>query len=57
MSYTDRVLTFVVRVVESRTGTLCAVVERVKTGRKEQVRTVEGIGRVIAAMALEEEAP
>lgn len=53
----DRVLTFVVRVVESGTGTLRAVVERVRTGRKEQVRTVECIGRVIAAMALEEEAP
>jgi len=52
----DRVLTFVVRVVESGTGGLRAVVERVKTGRKEQASTTEDIGRVIAAMALGEEA-
>jgi NAD(P)-dependent dehydrogenase (short-subunit alcohol dehydrogenase family) len=52
----DRVLTFVVRVVESGTGGLRAVVERVKTGRKEQASTMEDIGRVIAAMALGEEA-
>src|SRR5881296_4566412 len=52
----DRVLTFVVRVVESGTRGLRAVVERVKTGRKEQASTMEDIGRVIAAMALGEEA-
>jgi len=52
----ERVLTFVVRVVESGTGGLRAVVERVKTGRKEQASTTEDIGRVIAAMALGEEA-
>jgi len=50
----DRVFTFVVRVVESSTGDLRAVVERVKTGRKQQVRTVDSIGQTIAAMALEE---
>jgi len=52
----DRVLTFVVRVVESGTRGLRAVVERVKTGRKEQASTMEDIGRVIAAMALGGEA-
>ncbi len=52
----NRVLTFVVRVVQSGTGGLRAVVERVKTGRKEQASTMEDIGRVIAAMALGEEA-
>jgi hypothetical protein len=50
----DRVFTFVVRVVESSTGDLRAVVERVKTGRKQQVRTIDSIGHTIAAMALEE---
>jgi hypothetical protein len=53
----DRVLTFVVRVMASSTGDLRAVVERVSTGRKQQVQTVESIGRAIAAMALEEEPP
>jgi NAD(P)-dependent dehydrogenase (short-subunit alcohol dehydrogenase family) len=52
----DQVLTFVVRVVESEPGSFRAVIERVKTGRKEQARTIEGIGRVIADMALAEEA-
>jgi enoyl-[acyl-carrier protein] reductase III len=47
-------VTFIVRVVETGTG-FRAVVERVKTGRKEQVDTPEGIGRAIAAMALKEE--
>ena len=50
----DRVFTFVVRLVESSTGDLRAVVERVKTGRKQQVLTVDRIGQTIAAMALEE---
>src|SRR5439155_1006392 len=52
----NRVLTFVVRVVQSGTGGLRAVVERVKTGRKEQASTMEDIGRVIAAMTLGGEA-
>jgi hypothetical protein len=54
MTAADRILTFVVRIVASSTGDLRAVVERVSTGRKQQVQTVEGIGRAIAAMALEE---
>src|SRR5205823_13210010 len=52
----NRVLTFVVRVVQSGSGGLRAVVERVKTGRKEQASTMEDIGRVIAVMALGGEA-
>ena len=47
-------MTFIVRVVEVGAG-FRAVVERVKTGRKEQVTAEEGIARVIVAMALEEE--
>jgi hypothetical protein len=54
MTAAERILTFVVRVVESSTGDLRAVIERVSTGRKQHVRTVEGIGLAIAAMALEE---
>ena len=53
----DRILTFVVRVVTSSSGDLRAVVERVSTGRKEQVLTVDSIGRAILAMTLEEEPP
>ena len=54
MTATERILTFVVRVVQSSTGELRAVVERVSTGRKERVQTAESIGLAIAAMALEE---
>jgi hypothetical protein len=50
----DRVFTFVVRVVESSSGDVRAVVERVKTGRKQQARTIDSIGPTIAAMTLEE---
>lgn len=46
----ERIVTFVVRVIESSSG-VHAVVERVKTGRKERVDTIEAVGRVIAAMA------
>ena len=54
MPASERIVTFVVRVIESPVG-VHAVVERVKTGRKERVETVEGVGGVIAAMALAEE--
>jgi enoyl-[acyl-carrier protein] reductase III len=47
-------MTFIVRVVETGAA-FRAIVERVKTGRKEQVSAAEGIGRAIAAMSLEEE--
>src|SRR5262249_37316425 len=47
-------MTFIVRVVETGAG-FRAVIERVKTGRKEQVETAEGLGHAIAAMALGEE--
>jgi enoyl-[acyl-carrier protein] reductase III len=48
-------MTFIVRIADSGQGRLRGVVERVRTGRKAQVHTVEDIGRVIAAMALGEE--
>ena len=47
-------MTFIVRVIETGAG-FRAVVERVRTGRKEQVHTAEGIGRAIATIALGEE--
>ena len=47
-------MSFIVRVVEAGAG-FRAVVERVKTGRKEQVHTAEDLGRTIARMALEKE--
>ena len=47
-------MTFVVRVAETGAG-FRAVVERVRTGHKQQVHTAEGIGRTIAAMVLGEE--
>ncbi len=46
--------TFIVRLVETGAG-FRAVVERVKTGRKEQVHTADAIGRAITAMAFKEE--
>ena len=48
-------MTFIVRIAASGPGRLRGVVERVKTGRKEQVHTIEDISRVIAAMTSEEE--
>ena len=45
---------FIVRVSVAEDGRLVGVVERVKTGRKEQVRDAADIGRVIAAMARSE---
>lgn len=49
-------MTFVVRIAGAGAGRLRGVVERVRTGRKQQVHTVEDVSRVIAAMALGEEA-
>jgi hypothetical protein len=48
-------MTFIVRIAAGGPGRLRGVVEQVRTGRKEQVHTIEDIGRVIAAMAQGEE--
>jgi len=51
-SYNGRMsepMTFIVRITRTEGGSLQGVVERVKTGRKERVETIEEIGRVIAA--------
>lgn len=50
----DRVVTFVVRIVETPVG-VHAVVERVRTGLKQRVDSIEAIGPAIAAMALKEQ--
>ncbi|HKB25369.1 MAG TPA: SDR family oxidoreductase [Methylomirabilota bacterium] len=55
MDPTEKGMTFIVRITDAGAGGLRGVVERVRTGRKEQVHTVEDIGRVIAAMALGKE--
>ena len=47
-------MSFIVRVVAAGAG-FRAVVERVKSGRKEQVHTAEDLGRTIAQMALGKE--
>ena len=53
MTASDRPLTFIVRIVAGEQG-LRGVVERVRTGRKDEVRRAEDVARVIAA-ALEKE--
>src|SRR5213079_2340893 len=53
MTASDRPLTFIVRIVAGEQG-LRGVVERVRTGRKDEVRRVEDVARVIAT-ALEKE--
>jgi hypothetical protein len=54
MAGAEHAVTFVVRLVQSGDGGVHGTVERVKTGRKLQIRAVEDIARVIAAMAREE---
>lgn len=41
---------FIVRLARDRTGRVTGVVERVRTGEKERVATVEGIGQILTAM-------
>jgi hypothetical protein len=50
----ERILTFVVRIVQSPAG-VHAVIERVKTGRKQRVESIEGISHAIAVMSREDE--
>src|SRR5438477_12921475 len=48
MTASDRPLTFIVRIVAGEQG-LRGVVERVRTGRKDEVRRAEDVARVTAA--------
>src|SRR5688572_13565310 len=50
MERVEDAITFIVRIAAAGPGRLRAVVERVRTGCKEQVHTVEDIARVIAAV-------
>ena len=47
MDAPDAVKSFVVRVARTSAGSIRGTVEQVRTGRKELIRTVEEIGRVI----------
>ena len=55
MDAPDAVKSFVVRVARTSAGSIRGTVEQVRTGRKELIRTVEEIGRVIAAIAFRTE--
>src|SRR3989449_8334 len=55
MTASDRPLTFIVRIVAGERG-LRGVVERVGTGRKDEVRTAEDVAHVIAAALAKETA-
>jgi hypothetical protein len=51
-------MTFIVRVSIDEEGDVTAVVERVRTGQKERVHSVDNIGRIIAMMiAARDETP
>ena len=47
---TNGPITFIVRVSINQQGDVTAVVQRVRTGQKEPVHSVDGIGRAIATM-------
>jgi len=55
MTAADRPLTFIVRIVAGERG-LRGVVERVRTGRKDEVRRAEDVAHVIAAALAKETA-
>jgi len=52
MSQQERV-TFIVRVTRDERGHVSGIVERVRTGEKEQFREVEALGALIARMVKE----
>jgi hypothetical protein len=53
---TNGPIAFIVRVSIDEEGGVTGVVERVRTGQKEQVHSVDEIGRVIASMIAERKA-
>src|SRR5438445_13464838 len=55
MTASDRPVTFIVRIVAGERG-LRGVVQRVGTGRKDEVRTAEDVAHVIAAALAKETA-
>jgi hypothetical protein len=52
MSQHERI-TFIVRLTRDERGHLSGIVERVRTGEKEQFREVEALGVLIAQMVKE----
>ena len=48
-------MTFVIRIFAGEGGAIRGVVEQVRTGRKEPIRAIADISRVIAVMASGEE--
>src|ERR1700716_3353472 len=55
MDAPDALQSFVVRVARTSAGSIRGTVEQVRTGRKELIRTVEDISRVIAVIAFRTE--
>ena len=53
---TDGPISFIVRISVDEAGAVGGVVERVRTGQKEQVHSVDEIGHVIASMIAEQKA-
>jgi hypothetical protein len=46
-------MTFVVRIVVDEARGVTGIVERVRTGKKERVRGLEEVGRIVARMVQE----
>jgi hypothetical protein len=49
-----RPVTFIIRVRLEEGGSISGMVEQVRTGRKEPVRAIEDVGRIIATIVAAE---
>ena len=47
-------MTFIVRIFVAEGGVISGVVEQVRTGRKEPVRAIEDISRIVAVLVAAE---
>jgi hypothetical protein len=47
-------MTFIVRIFVAEGGAISGVVEQVRTGRKEPVRAIEDISRIVAVLVAAE---
>ena len=47
-------MTFIVRIIVDEGGAISGVVEQVRTGRKEPVRAIEDISRIVAVLVAAE---
>jgi hypothetical protein len=50
----DGLMTFIVRIFVAEGGAISGVVEQVRTGRKEPVRAIEDISRIVAVLVAAE---